>query len=197
MNIPHRGEILMRLLMIEDNLPLLESIMQLLSDELEEKTFSNGDAISKLLVLFLSEGDLFKNRVTGLEIVSDDLAKPLQAAEIKDHIHALLRKREESANKAIQYHGIQLLGREQDLLVEGNPIKLTAKQYRLLEYLIQNKGAILSKEQIYNHVWGFDSDTEITIVEVFIHHLRKKLEPFGYHTEIKTIRGAGYMLTDK
>ncbi|MDP4157238.1 MAG: winged helix-turn-helix domain-containing protein, partial [Bacillota bacterium] len=80
------------------------------------------------------------------------------------------------------------------VLVEGNSMKLTAKQYRLLEYLIKNKGANLTKEQIYDHVWGFDSGTTTAIVEVFIHHLRKKLQPFGYHSDIKTIRGVGYML---
>ena len=56
----------------------------------------------------------------------------------------------------------------------ANPIKLTLKQYEMLEYMIQNKGAILTKEQLYDRVWGFDSDTTIGIVEVFVHHLAQK-----------------------
>ena len=76
-------------------------------------------------------------------------------------------------------------------------MKLTFKQYEMLEFMIQNKGAILTKEQLYDRVWGFNSDAIIGIVEVFVHHLRKKMEPFGYHKDIQTIRGIGYMLKEQ
>ncbi|WML52792.1 response regulator transcription factor [Neobacillus sp. PS3-12] len=223
----------MRLLVVEDNLPLLDSIVQLLSDEFEVDQASNGDdglflaqqnihdAIildvmlpgidgfevlkiirnegSKIPVLFLTARDSLEDRVMGLDSGGDDyLTKPFQAAELKARIRALLRRSGSlTTSQTIQYRGIELLGKERDVLVDGTSIKLTAKQYELLEYLIQNKGAILTKEQIYDRVWGFDSDTTIAIVEVFMHHLRKKLEPFGYHTDIKTIRGVGYMLNDE
>lgn len=223
----------MRLLVVEDNLPLLDSIVQLLSDEFEVDQASNGDdglflaqqnihdAIildvmlpgidgfevlkiirnegSKIPVLFLTARDSLEDRVMGLDSGGDDyLTKPFQAAELKARIRALLRRSGSlTTSQTIQYRGIELLGKERDVLVDGTSIKLTAKQYELLEYLIQNKGAILTKEQIYDRVWGFDSDTTIAIVEVFMHHLRKKLEPFGYHSDIKTIRGVGYMLNDE
>jgi two-component system, OmpR family, response regulator CiaR len=223
----------MRLLVVEDNLPLLDSIVQLLSDEFEVDQASNGDdglflaqqnihdAIildvmlpgidgfevlktirkdgSKIPVLFLTARDSLEDRVMGLDSGGDDyLTKPFQAAELKARIRALLRRSGSlTTSQTIQYRGIELLGKERDVLVDDTSIKLTAKQYELLEYLIQNKGAILTKEQIYDRVWGFDSDTTIAIVEVFMHHLRKKLEPFGYHSDIKTIRGVGYMLNDE
>jgi two-component system response regulator CiaR len=223
----------MRLLVVEDNLPLLDSIVQLLSDEFEVDQASNGDdglflaqqnihdAIildvmlpgidgfevlktirnegSKIPVLFLTARDSLEDRVMGLDSGGDDyLTKPFQAAELKARIRALLRRSGSlTTSQTIQYRGIELLGKERDVLVDGASIKLTAKQYELLEYLIQNKGAILTKEQIYDRVWGFDSDTTIAIVEVFMHHLRKKLEPYGYHADIKTIRGVGYMLIDE
>jgi two-component system, OmpR family, response regulator CiaR len=223
----------MRLLVVEDNLPLLDSIVQLLSDEFEVDQASNGDdglflaqqyihdAIildvmlpgidgfevlktirnegSKIPVLFLTARDSLEDRVMGLDSGGDDyLTKPFQAAELKARLRALLRRSGSlTTSQTIQYRGIELLGKERDVLVDGTSIKLTAKQYELLEYLIQNKGAILTKEQIYDRVWGFDSDTTIAIVEVFMHHLRKKLEPFGYHADIKTIRGVGYMLNDE
>lgn len=223
----------MRLLVVEDNKPLLESIVQLLSDEFEVDQASNGDdglflaqqnihdAIildvmmpgmdgfevlktirsegSKIPVLFLTAKDSLEDRVMGLDSGGDDyLTKPFQAAELKARIRALLRRSGSlTTSQTIQFRGIELLGKERDILVDGQPIKLTAKQYELLEYLIQNKGAILTKEQIYDRVWGFDSDTTIAIVEVFMHHLRKKLEPFGYHADIKTIRGVGYMLNEE
>lgn len=223
----------MRLLVVEDNLPLLDSIVQLLSDEFEVDQASNGDdglflaeqnihdAIIldvmlpgmdgfevlktirneglKIPVLFLTARDSLEDRVMGLDSGGDDyLTKPFQAAELKARIRALLRRSGSlTTSQTIQYRGIELLGKERDVLVDGNSIKLTAKQYELLEYLIQNKGAILTKEQIYDRVWGFDSDTTIAIVEVFMHHIRKKLEPFGYHADIKTIRGVGYMLNEE
>jgi DNA-binding response OmpR family regulator len=137
--------------------------------------------------------------VKGLDSGGDDyLVKPFQAAELKARIRALLRRSGSlTTNQTIQYRGIELLGKERDIVIDGEQIKLTSKQYELLEFLIQNKGAILTKEQIYDRVWGFDSDTTIAIVEVFMHHLRKKLEPFGYHADIKTIRGVGYMLNEE
>jgi DNA-binding response OmpR family regulator len=153
----------------------------------------------KIPVLFLTARDSLEDRVKGLDFGGDDyLVKPFQAAELKARIRALLRRSGSlTTDQTIKYRGIELLGKERDILVDGESIKLTAKQYELLEYLIQNKGVILTKEQIYDRVWGFDSDTTVAIVEVFMHHLRKKLEPFGYHTDIKTIRGVGYMLNEE
>lgn len=150
-------------------------------------------------VLFLTAKDSLEDRVKGLDFGGDDyLVKPFQAPELKARIRALLRRSGGFTTKqTIRYRGIELFGKEKDIIVDGHPIKVTAKQYELLEYLIHNKGTILTKEQIYDRVWGFDSDTTIAIVEVFIHQLSKKLEPFGYHTDIKTVRGVGYMLTDE
>jgi two-component system response regulator CiaR len=223
----------MRLLVVEDNLPLLESIVQLLSDEFVVDQASNGedglflamqnihDVIVldvmipeidgfevlrtirkeglKIPVLFLTARDSLEDRVRGLDSGGDDyLVKPFQVAELKARIRALLRRSGSlTTDQTIKYRGIELSGKEKEIVVAGEPLKLTAKQYELLEFLIQNKGAILTKEQIYDRVWGFDSDTTIAIVEVFMHHLRKKLEPYGYHAEIKTIRGVGYMLNEE
>lgn len=222
----------MRILVVEDHLPLLNSIVELLADEFEVDPADNGedglffamqniyDAIIldvmmpgidgfevlqsirnegiKTPVLFLTARDALEDRVKGLDSGGDDyLTKPFQAAELKARLRALLRRSGSlTTNQTIQYRGIELLGKDRDILVDGGAIKLTLKQYELLEYLIQNRGAILTKEQIYDRVWGFDSDTTIAIVEVFMHHLRKKLEPSGYHTDIKTVRGVGYILKE-
>jgi DNA-binding response OmpR family regulator len=222
----------MRLLVVEDHLPLLKSIVELLSDEFTVDQAENGDdglffarqniydAIIldvmmpgmdgfevlqalrkediKTPVLFLTAKDSLEDRVKGLDSGGDDyITKPFQAAELKARIRALLRRSGSlTTNQTLQYRGIEMLGKDRDVLVDGKPMKLTLKQYELLEYLIQNRGAILTKEQIYDRVWGFDSDTTIAIVEVFMHHLRKKLEPSGYHSDIKTVRGVGYILKE-
>ncbi|MCL6585079.1 MAG: response regulator transcription factor [Anoxybacillus sp.] len=153
----------------------------------------------KTPVLFLTAKDSLEDRVKGLDFGGDDyLVKPFQAPELKARIRALLRRSGGlTMNQTIRYGGIELLGKEREIIVDGQPVKLTVKQYELLEYFIQNKGAILTKEQIYDRVWGFDSEATIAIVEVFVHQLRKKLEPFGYHANIKTVRGIGYMLSDE
>lgn len=220
----------MKVLVVEDNLFLLESIKQILSDEYEVDTTDNGDdglfmaqqniydcvvldvmlpgmdgfeIVQKLRaekldtnILFLTAKDALEDRVKGLEMGGDDyLVKPFQAPELKARIRALLRRSGIlSMDIRTKYRGMELLSKEKGMIVDGVPVKITLKQYELLEYLIQNKGKILTREQIFDRIWGFDSDTTIAIVEVFIHHLRKKLEPFHYQKDIQTVRGIGYML---
>ncbi|MGE7119298.1 response regulator transcription factor [Peribacillus sp. NPDC097264] len=220
----------MKVLVVEDNASLLESMRQILEDEYEVDTADNGEdglflaqqriydiilldvmlpgmdgfeiirhmrnAKIDTSVLFLTAKDSLEDRVRGLELGGDDyLVKPFQAAELKARIRALLRRSGIlSLEQGLKYRGIEFLEKEKDILVDGEPVRLTLKQYELLEYLIQNKGKILTREQIFDRIWGFDSDTTIAIVEVFVHHLRKKLEPFQYHKDIQTIRGIGYML---
>jgi two-component system response regulator CiaR len=75
-------------------------------------------------------------------------------------------------------------------------IKLNGKQFDLLEYLINNKNTILTKEQIFDRIWGFESDTSTTVVEVYASNLRKNLKKYDYDQYIKTFRGLGYMLSD-
>ncbi|MCO0596083.1 response regulator transcription factor [Peribacillus butanolivorans] len=220
----------MKVLVVEDNVSLLESIRQILTDEYEVDTADNGEdglfmaqqsiydiiildvmlpgidgfeIVRKIReakidtsVLFLTAKDALEDRVRGLEMGGDDyLVKPFQAPELKARIRALLRRSGIiSLEQHVKYRGIELLEKEKDILVNGKVIKMTLKQFELLEYLIQNNRKILTREQIFDRIWGFDSDTTIAIVEVFIHHLRKKLEPFNYHKDIQTVRGIGYML---
>lgn len=224
---------MMRILVVEDNVALLQSINQILSEEFEVDCAENGEeglfmamqniydlivldvmlpemdgfeVIQKIRggnietpVLFLTAKDSLGDRVRGLDFGGDDyLTKPFQAPELEARIRALLRRSGSlTTNQTIQFRGIVLFGKEKAILVDDHPIKLTLKQYEMLEYMIQNKGAILTKEQLYDRVWGFDSDTTISIVEVFVHHLRKKMEPFGYHKDIQTVRGIGYILKEQ
>lgn len=223
----------MRLLVVEDNAPLLESITQILRDEFEVDTAMNGEdglflALQNIYdvilldvmlpaidgfeviqrirnekietpVLFLTAKDSLEDRVKGLDFGGDDyLIKPFQAPELKARIRALLRRSGNLTTKqTITYRGIELFGKDKDIHVDGEVMKLTLKQYELLEYLIQNSGKILMREQIFDRVWGFDSDTTVAIVEVYVHHLRRKLEPFGYQKDIQTVRGIGYMLKEQ
>jgi DNA-binding response OmpR family regulator len=221
-----------RILVIEDNRSLLESIKSILSNEFEVDGAENGEdglflalqniydlivldvmlpemdgfeviqhireADIRTPVLFLTAKDSLEDRVKGLDFGGDDyLVKPFQAPELQARIRALLRRSGSlTRSQTIRYKGIKLFGKEKEVMIDETPVRLTFKQYEMLEYIIQNKGAILTKEQLYDRVWGFDSDTTIAIVEVFVHHLRKKMEPFGYHKDLQTVRGIGYMLKE-
>jgi len=149
-------------------------------------------------VLFLTAKDSLEDRVEGLNLGADDyLVKPFQGPELLARIYALLRRSGKiSIDSSLKYEGIVLKGKEHPVEVNGETIHLTIKQFELLEYLIQNQGKILMKEQIFDRVWGFDSDTTVAIVEVYVHQLRKKLEPFNYGTAIKTVRGIGYIMKE-
>jgi len=220
----------MRILVVEDNVPLLESITELLSSEFEVDSASSGDEglfmamqnIYDTIVLdvmlpekdgfeiiaslraegiktpvcFLTARDSLEDRVKGLNLGGDDyLVKPFQGPELIARVKALLRRSGALAiDESIQYGTMKLTGKENPIDINGEKVKFTLKQYELLEYMIHNQGVILTKEQIYDRVWGFESDTTMEIVEVFMHHIRKKLEPFGYHKHIQTVRGIGYQL---
>ncbi|RAS75383.1 response regulator transcription factor [Priestia endophytica] len=222
----------MRILVVEDNRSLLESIKSILSNEFEVDGAENGEdglflalqniydlivldvmlpemdgfeviqhireADIRTPVLFLTAKDSLEDRVKGLDFGGDDyLVKPFQAPELQARIRALLRRSGSlTRSQTIRYKGIELFGKEKEVMIDETPVRLTFKQYEMLEYIIQNKGAILTKEQLYDRVWGFESDTTIAIVEVFVHHLRKKMEPFGYHKDLQTVRGIGYMLKE-
>jgi len=222
----------MKLLIVEDNENLLESMKNILSDEFEVESATDGEEglflafqniydviildvmlpkidgfeiLKKLRadrimtpVLFVTAKDALEDRVRGLEIGGDDyLVKPFQAPELIARIRALLRRSGSlTIEHTMRYRGIELFGKEQEIKIDGTPIRLTIKQYELLEYLIQNHGKILTREQIYDRIWGFDSDTTVAIVEVYIHHLRKKLEAYGYHKDIQNVRGVGYILKE-
>ena len=222
----------MRILVVEDNRSLLESIKNILSNEFEVDGAENGEdglflalqniydlivldvmlpemdgfeviqhireANIRTPVLFLTAKDSLEDRVKGLDFGGDDyLVKPFQAPELQARIRALLRRSGSlTRSQTIRYKGIELFGKEKEVMIDETPVKLTFKQYEMLEYIIQNKGAILTKEQLYDRVWGFDSDTTIAIVEVFVHHLSKKMEPVGYHKDLQTVRGIGYMLKE-
>lgn len=84
-----------------------------------------------------------------------------------------------------------------EILADQQKIELNVKEYDLLVYLLQNKNTILTKDQIFERIWGFDSDTSITVVEVYMSNLRKKLRPSGNDNLIKTIRNVGYIFQDE
>lgn len=147
-------------------------------------------------VLFLTAKDSLEDKIKGLKIGADDyIVKPFHIQELKARIEALLRRSGSmAAENILKYKEIELNIKNRELSIKGEKINLQVKLFDLLEYLINNKETILTKEQIFDRVWGFESDTTISIVEVYMHKLRKILSSYNYDKCIKTIRGVGYML---
>ena len=150
-------------------------------------------------VLLLTAKDRIEDRVTGLDAGADDyLVKPFAVAELLARIRVLLRRKAgDSAQDAISYKGIILKPKVKEAWYESQELVLTAKEYELLEFLVLNRERILTKEQIFDRIWGFEADTGSGIVDVYIHFLRKKIGAASAARFIHTIRGVGYMLKDK
>ncbi|MDA8443090.1 MAG: response regulator transcription factor [Peptococcaceae bacterium] len=149
----------------------------------------------KTPVLFVTARDSVEDRVKGLDFGADDyLVKPFAITELLARVRALLRRVNGEMTAEVVYGPIALQPNLHDGFAGGNALNLTVKEYELLEFFLRNSEQILVREQIFDRIWGFDSESAINVVDVYVHHLRKKLEAHGYGTYIKTVRGIGYML---
>lgn len=150
-------------------------------------------------ILLLTAKDSVEDRVIGLESGADDyLIKPFAVPELLARVKALLRRRGTLDKEGEPSYGaVSVNTKVKDGFVQGNALQLTIKEYELLEFLILNSEQILTREQIFDRIWGFDSETTIGIVDLYIHYLRKKLLPYGQDVLIQTVRGAGFMLKEK
>jgi DNA-binding response OmpR family regulator len=150
-------------------------------------------------VLLLTAKDRVEDRVIGLDTGADDyMIKPFAVSELLARIRALLRRKAgDTSQDLISYQAIVLKPKAKEAWCGGESLLLTAKEYELLEFLVLNRERILTKEQIFDRIWGFEADTGSGIVDVYIHFLRKKMGAASAAKFIHTIRGVGYMLKDK
>ncbi len=146
-------------------------------------------------VLFLTARDSVSDRVSGLDAGANDyLVKPFSFEELMARVRALTRKTPQSNTPVYNISDLTLDTRSRSVSRGGTKIKLSAKEYSLLEYLLRNKGVVLSRENIENNLWNFDYEGGTNAVDVYIRYLRKKIdEPFDEKL-IHTVRGAGYVL---
>ena len=157
---------------------------------------TNGHTVP---ILLLTARDSIDDRVTGLETGADDyLVKPFAIRELLARVKAQIRRKSnQGLDGELAYGGVSLNSRIRDGFASGQPLGLSAKEYELLEFLVLNHEQVVTREQIFDRIWGFDSDTTISIVDLYIHYLRKKLAPSGLDRLIQTVRGAGFMLKEK
>lgn len=156
---------------------------------------NDGD---KTPILILTARDTERDIVEGLDTGADDyLAKPFSFDVLLVRIRALLRRPNEKLEEILQVGDLKLDPSSKKVTRASQEISLIAKEYGVLEYLMRNKGKVLSKEQIISHVWDFDADVLPNNVELFIMFLRRKIDKPFKSKLIHTVSGFGYKLEEK
>ncbi len=150
-------------------------------------------------VLMLTARDAVTDRIRGLDAGADDyLVKPFAFDELLARLRALTRRgRSRQLDTRLSYGPLVLDTESHRVAAAGRELDLSATEYRLLEHLLRHAGAIVSRDQLAEHVWGGDYDPFSNLADVYIGYLRKKLRAAGIELPlIHTIRGMGYMLKD-
>jgi heavy metal response regulator len=153
---------------------------------------------SKVPVLVLTARDAVQDKVTNLEAGADDyLTKPFAFAELVVRVKALLRRGSVSRSSVVRLRDLELDRLSRQARRAGKRIDLTTKEYALLEYLMSNVGRVLSRNMIIEHVWDESFDGLTNVVDVYIRHLRKKVDDAYDFKLIHTVRGVGYAVRDE
>ncbi len=166
----------------------------------------DGYAVLKLLrqnkinttTLYLSAKSELDDKLYGFDMGADDyLTKPFDAKELLARVKALTRRNIDIIDTNLIFHDLTLNTSTKELYSNNKNIKLGAKEFQLLEYLMINKNIVLSKEQLYDKVWGIDDESEYNNVEVYVSFIRKKLLFLKSNVQIKAIRNLGYRMEIK
>lgn len=147
-------------------------------------------------ILILTAKDSLENKLEGFEVGADDyLTKPFHREELLMRSKAILKRTFELyEDNTLSYGDLTCLLLQREVTYKDDVLPIQGKEYDLLVYLLQNKGIILTKEQIFNRIWGYDSDTALSVVEVYMSHLRKHLKETNLNKQLTTIRNVGYIL---
>jgi two-component system OmpR family response regulator len=164
----------------------------------------NGFSVTKKLrasgiqapILFLTARDDVEDKITGLTVGGDDyLTKPFSLDEVVARIQAILRRTKTAdAESAVIDAGAVVINQDaHEVTIEGKPVDLSPTEYKLLRFLVMNPDRVLTKAQILDHVWEYDFNGDMGIVESYVSYLRKKLDPISSRPLIQTKRGVGYI----
>lgn len=153
----------------------------------------------KTPILMLTAKDQARDVVKGLDNGADDyLAKPFSFEVLGARVRSLLRRPHDMVDNIFVARDLEMDVVRREVKRAGTPIRLSSKEFSILEYLLRNKNRVLSKTNIMTHVWDFDADILPNNVEVFINYLRAKVDkPFKGEALIQTVRGFGYVVRDE
>jgi len=151
------------------------------------------DRASVTPVLIITAADALDDRVAQLDAGADDyLVKPFALAELEARVRALIR-RSHGRDRNVVVHGpLAFDAAARTATVDGDVLDLSAREIAILELLLMRSGRVIGKEQFVEHLCGFDDDVTANAIEVYVHRLRRKLDPVGIH--VQTVRGLGYFL---
>ena len=146
------------------------------------------------VILLTALGDV-EDRVAGLDSGADDyLVKPFDFDELLARIRVLIRRGNGRASGEIKAGDLVMDTAGRTVTRGGREIELTAREFNILEYLLENRGRVLSRDKICNHIWNYDYDGASNVIDVYMHHLRKKIDENQDEKLIKTVKGAGYVI---
>ncbi len=152
----------------------------------------------KTPILFLTARDSVEDKVKGLDLGADDyLTKPFSFAELTARVRVMTRKKFSNPTNIYTIDDLSLDSNSKTVTRAGKEIRLSAKEFSLLEYMIRNKNKVLSREQIENNLYNFDYEGGTNVVDVYISYLRKKIDEGHSRKIIHTVRGYGYILKEE
>jgi DNA-binding response OmpR family regulator len=152
---------------------------------------------NKVPVIMLTARDEVQDRVAGLNAGADDyVLKPFSIEELLARVRAHLRRQQEDDQDVLQFADLSLNRRTREVFRGQRAIELTVKEFDLLEYLLTHPRQVYARDQILEHVWGYDFIGDSNIIEVYIRYLRLKLEENNEKRLIQTVRGVGYVLRE-
>lgn len=154
------------------------------------------DAGRRFPILVLTARGRWQDKVEGLGAGGDDyLVKPFHVEELLARLNALIRRAAGFASPGLRFGPLHIDSAAQTVQLQGRDIALTAYEYRALEYLARQRGKVVSKSELTEHLYAEDDDRDSNVIEVFIGRLRRKLDPEGQLQPIATERGRGYRFT--
>ncbi|MGE8000963.1 response regulator transcription factor [Lysinibacillus sp. NPDC093190] len=153
---------------------------------------------SKVPIILLTARDAVMDRVAGLDAGADDyIVKPFAIEELLARIRTIIRRvaPDEKIGGSLYFRDIEMDVAAYEVFVQGKKLDLTKTEYDLLKLLIEHKNKVCTRELILTSVWGYDTDIETNVVDVYIRHLRTKL-PGDMNAYIETVRGVGYVMRE-
>lgn len=142
-------------------------------------------------ILILTARDTVGDRIAGLDAGADDyLVKPFDLGELQARLRALVRRANSQLESVMTHGALRLDSVGHSVTFEGQPVELSAREFAILQELLLNAGRVLSKARLEEKLYGWGEEIESNTIEVFVHHLRRKLSP----QLIRTVRGVGYMI---
>lgn len=156
---------------------------------------AEGNAVP---VIFLTARDSIHDRIAGLDLGADDyLVKPFNFDELLARIRAVTRKYGKQKTSVLTLADLAIDTSGHTVTRGGKAIKLSAKEYAILEYLMQHQGTVVSRAQLENHAWNYDYEGGSNVVDVYITYLRKKLDGGFDKKLLHTVRGAGWVMREE